>query len=293
MLRICIFATLASISAGSASAATWSHYENVDEMRGTKTVGASMEASANGDANTKLTINIINSSPNSQGVVFQLGGYDHLACKDDLCEIPVRFGDGEVRNQTMSVDKGRRTLFPTNSSAFAAAVAMVKSFFVELPTEDGGRKQFKFEPESAAFPRVYSPQFKVAGIAIGGGIDGLPASFKPAKSGPSVECREAKDVAIGSGSDKVPAARLCFFNSQLYMVFIDAANKTQHSSVAKLLTDQLGSVDLDSYMERWPDNKGKIIDQYTVSATFWPDHKTKGAGQFMIMDKAIADLIPK
>jgi hypothetical protein len=293
MRKICLLTLFVCICASQASAATWSHFESADEMRGKKTAGASMEALASDDPSSKLTVSVIKSSENSQGVVFKLTGASRISCKESLCEIPVRFGDGTVSNQTMSLDNDRGMLFPTDSTAFAGSISLVTKFFIEIPTESGGRKQFKFEPESPAFPRVYNPEFKVAGISLGGSIDELPSSFKPAKSGISTDCKEARDVSIGSGAEKVPAARLCFFNSQLYMVFLDSLNKAQHSAISKRLTEQLGSADPDSYIESWPDNKGKLIDQHTVTATFWPDPKVKGAGQFMIMDKAIAELVPK
>lgn len=193
----------------------------------------------------------------------------------------------------MAVDAARSTLIPTESSSFAGSISLVNTFFVELPMAGGGRKQFKFEPDSPAFPRVYTPAFTMIGIALGGNLGDLPESFKSVGAADSVDCREAKDVSDEIQSGKISSVRLCFFNGLFYMAFLESKNKAEHLSIAKYLSKQLGPKEPDSYMERWPADSGKVINTNTMNASYWPDPKVKGAGQFMIIDNAIADLVPK
>lgn len=293
MLRYICSSTLTLFLATAANAASWSHYENTDEMRGTKTQGAMLKVRALDDVNTMLTVNIINSSANAQGVVFHLETSSQIACKEKNCDVDVKFGDGAVVSHTMAVDAARSTLIPTESSSFAGSISLVNTFFVELPMAGGGRKQFKFEPDSPAFPRVYAPAFKMLGMSLGGKQGDLPESFKSVAAADSVDCREGKDIAGELESGRISSARLCFFNGLFYMAFLESKNKTDHLAIAKYLSNQLGPKESDSYIEKWPADNGKVINASTMSASYWPDPKVKGAGRFMVIDNAIADLVPK
>lgn len=293
MLRYICSSTLALLLTATANAASWENYTNTDEMRGTETQGAMLKVHALDDVNSTLTVNIINKSRTSQGVVFHLDSSTRIACKEKNCDVDVRFGDGSVVSHTMAVDADRKTLIPTESSSFAGSISLVNTFFVELPMAGGGRKQFKFEPDSPAFPRVYSPAFRIVGMALGGKQGDLPESFKSVAAADSVACREGKDIAGELEKGKISSARLCFFNGLFYMAFLESKNKADHLAIAKYLSNQLGPKEADSYMERWPADNGKVINTSTMSASYWPDPKVKDAGQFMVIDNAIADLVPK
>lgn len=275
-----------------AAAEPWERYELKDEMRGTVTHGASIKVKAVNSPGVSLVMQVIDKGSREQAVVFQLSG-GKIACDKDICDVSVRFGDGSVTEESMAVDRARTTLLPTRSSAFSGAVGLSPAVFIEISLQSAPAAQFKFEIDGAPFPRVRTPSFKFAGVALGDGPENLRPEFKPVQASPDVDCREARALQNEVPRITVVSARMCFYEKKLYMAFIDTSGKNDYEAMAKYMTSQFGKKDAESYFQTWPAGTGKILDMRAASATFWPKGKNKGVGQFLVMDESIALTVPK
>lgn len=278
--------------ASAAAGAPWDRSENKDQMRGIVSNDAAITVGAIGDGSVSLGMHVIENSPKVQGVVFRLHG-DKVACKESLCEFDVRFGEGAIKRQTVSVDGSGETFVPTSNAAFTGSVGLIKELYIEVPTLLGGKKQFKFDIDSPAFPRVMEPEFIFAGVRLGGSALNLSDDFVTTESAASLDCREATGVKGEIPNIMLKSAKMCFYNGMLFSVFIESANKAESGAISNMITSKFGPKDSESVFDRWPASTGKVVELNTASASFWPDSKVKGAGRFMISDESIANLIPK
>jgi hypothetical protein len=286
------FLVVVASHSATALAQPWERFELKDEMRGTVTHSASIKSTAAGDENVTLVMQVVDKGRNEQGIVFQLSG-GAIACDEHICNVSVKFGDGEVTEESMAVDGKRTAILPTMASAFSGAVGLSKEVFVEIPLTSGPVAQFKFVIDEPAFPRVQSPNFKFAGVSLGDGPESLRSEFSHVQSSSSIDCREAKALQNEIPGITVASARMCFYKDKLYMAFINTAGKKDYEAVAKYMTSKFGKKDSESYFETWPAGTGKVLDMRVARATFWPKGKTKGVGQFLVIDESISLTVPK
>lgn len=270
----------------------WEHYEVKDEMRGEVVHGATLKAYSVSDPKVSLTMNVFNKGALSQAVVLTVDG-DRAVCIERICEVSVRFDDGGVIKESMSFSSDGKTVIPNRSTAFSASVGLSKVVFIEIPLSGRGVTQFKYNVDGPAFDRIFNPNLSILGVDVGRSGDFPSIYFTDDESKKSENCRIAKDVdGVVSGS-KLSSIRMCFYRGMLYSVFIEAKSKKEVDSIAAMLTKNLGAVDKESYFPSWPKSTGKIIDDFTLKATYWPDQKKKNTGLYMIFDEAIAPLVPK
>jgi hypothetical protein len=284
------FAALLCCSAALATA--WERYEVKDEMRGSVSHGASLRAKASDEPDVSLTMQMIDEGEKEQGIVLQLAGA-RAACDKNICDVNVRFDGGSVLEQSMAFNSDRTTAIPTTPSAFAGAVGLSSVVFIEMPVVGRSPIQFKFEVEGAPFPRVKTPSFNFAGIALGGSAANISPDFKVDPAVTTHDCREAKDVAGLIPGVTVKSVRMCFYKDMLSSMFIETIGKKDFDAVSKLLDTQLGKRDAGGFFQHWPASTGKVLDMRAVSAVFWPGGKVKGVGSFFITDESISYLIPK
>lgn len=283
----------AALFCSSASFATaWERYDVKDEMRGSVSHGASIRAKATDDANVSLTMQVLDKGEEEQGIVLQLAGAK-AACDKQLCDVSVRFEGGEVREESMAFSSDRTAIIPTKPSAFAGAVGLSSTVFIEMPVVGRSPIQFKFEVDGAPFPRVRTPSFKLAGVALGESAANISTDFKGGSAVSTLDCRQANDVTGLVPGIMIKSARMCFFKDMLYTVFIDTIGKKDFDAVSKFMDGQLGKRETGSVFQTWPASTGKVLDMRTVSATFWPKGKAKGSGMFFVSDESISYLVPK
>nr|GFB80970.1 hypothetical protein [Tanacetum cinerariifolium] len=273
-------------------AAPWERYEVKDEMRGTVTHGASIKAKGTDDGDVSLMMQVIDKGEREQAIIFLLTGAK-AACDKKTCDVSVRFEQGEVIEESMAFSPDHSTVIPTKPSAFAGAVGLSSVVFIEMPVAGRSPVQFKFEVEGAPFPRVRSPSFKFAGVALGDGAANIASDFKPDPTPTSLDCWDAKDVSGVIPETSLKSVRMCFFKDMLSTIYIDTAGKKDFDSVSKFMDAQFGKSDSGGFFQTWPSSTGKVLDMRTSEATFFPRGKVKGSGLFIVSDGSIDYLVPK
>ncbi|WP_146013190.1 MULTISPECIES: hypothetical protein [unclassified Pseudomonas] len=293
MLKIKTLAALMLITVSfTASAGEWEHYKTKDEMRGEEVSGAIVTATSSAEPSVTLSMNVINKSETVQATVFTIDG-DRGLCAERICEVPVRFDDGSVTKERMSFSADGKTIIPTRSTAFSASVSISNTVFVEIPLARRGATQFRYNLPSPAFERVFNPPLNILGADMGRSGDFPSKNFTKIDSSKSVDCRESKNVEGVLPGSKISSMRMCFYKGFLYSVFFEAKSKNEVDAIARMLDSKLGPRDKESYFTSWPKDTGKIIENFTLKATYWPDPKLKNAGMYMIFDEGIAPTVPK
>jgi hypothetical protein len=289
---LALVSVILALTATVSRAEGWLHYELTDEMRGEARQAAVLKSVSSANPSVSLSMHSFNKGQFEQSTVLVLDG-DRISCADRLCQVPVRFANGQVHDESMAISEDGKTAIPTNGSAFSASVGLSDYVYVELILSKGGPTQFKYKIDEPAFPRVFSPNFDILGMELGGARRDLPGNFVKSDAAPALDCRSAKDVEGVIPKIKVSSVKLCFFNEMLYAVFIESKNKQETGSIADLLKKKLGPKDAESYMTTWPASDGRVMNPHTVRATFWPDPDSKVRGLYAIFDESISPLIPK
>lgn len=287
-----IFSSLIMCITTTAQSAEWEHYELKDEMRNEISHGATLMGYSISDPKVSLSMNVFNKSAQSQATVLTLVG-DRGICSEQICEVSVRFDDGDIVKEFMSFSSDGKTIIPNRNSAFSASVGLSKVVFIEIPLSGRGLTQFKYDVNGPAFDRIFNPSLRILGVDVGGAGGRLPGYFTEKNSTKDVVCRAAEDVEGVVPNSKISSINMCFYRGMLYSVFMKAKSKKEVDSIAAMLGKYLGPVDKESYFPEWPKSTGKVIDDFTLKATYWPDQKIKNTGLYMIFDEGLAPLVPK
>lgn len=271
--------------------AEWTPYQQKDEMRGTTTNTYALRETAIGNESISMALTVIEKQGKAEGVVFSVAG-DKIACMEKYCIAEIRFDDGGVQKTSIVVAEDRSLASPADSSAFVGSLALSKILYIEIPLKGAGSSQFKFVTDGAKFERVFSPEFAFAGMQLGGQVSGLPDGFSPDQKNPALNCGVAEGLSGAIPGVKLSKARVCLFQGRFYSASITAANKAEFDRVAAFVSKAYGKPDSDRTYPKWPKPTDKMVQHNTSDVTFWPDAKTKGGGNFFIVDNAISPLVP-
>lgn len=259
------------------SFAEWKYGENTDEMRGEKTISASIESSATLQSSQSiqdtLTITSVRSEHGS-GFFFQLKE-GKFSCVPELCDVSMKFDDGKVLDLKAMGDKEASNIIHVqNPNLFVATARISKRLIVEVPLYKHGKTQFKFDTSGLSWDGQTPSK---DGLYGGVGEQAWTAPYDPATG--------LVDNGFGEGEDHCyidsqPTAKdfgvnpskitHCYYQGRHYLSMVDFEfNKIKQ--VVGVVSKQIGKPELEikEYVS-WSD----IEEKHLLSAAILASKKS-------------------
>jgi len=243
------------------SIADWTYHENTDEMRGEKTISASIESSATLQPSQSnqdtLTITSVRSDHGS-GFYFKLKE-GKFSCVPELCDVSMKFDDGKVLDlKAMGDEETSNIIHVQNPNLFVATARISKRLIVEVPLYKLGKTQFKFDISGLAWEGATPSK---DGLYAGVGGQTWADLYDPAIGLVDNGFSEGEDrcyidpklTTTGLGAKPTKITH-CYYRGRHYLSMVDFEfNKIKQ--VAGVVSKQVGKpeqLEIKEYVS-WPD----------------------------------------
>lgn len=246
--------------------ADWSSGYVRDEMRGTQVEVTDTTVSPVNGTGPKLYVAVQKSSKINEQYFIQLkidSNHPKIDCKEH-CEIPLRLDEYTIV-ESRFLEGDLNFIFPAAPTSLVRAMSMAHYIFIEIPTTDGHKYQYKINMLGFDIEVPASPQINIAGFTIGSDMPTLPKNFTQAEL---PNCFEGIDVDVGEADLKIPKATVCIIKNKIASISFTPP-KRDIKRFNAYLSKQFGGGDSSREKEYktiyWPKNDSAITNN-TVNA---------------------------